>query len=211
MTVLLTSPELRAVHPRGRRAVRRGKTNERRRLARQDLLAARLAQLHCIRALLNDAITLVSSGWVQHDWFACTDEQGQRHKVTAHNIHVVTGRPVFGACLVGAIVYAGGGPSAAHTQLVQRTLDLTWHALHEDERRPVQWCPAPAIRTAHVRDLTRWNDQLERTAVQATALLHSAVRTANSQTELLRAHETVAPFASGPPELPQDRNGFRDV
>lgn len=79
-------------------------------------------------------------------------------------------------------------PPAAKPQLVQRTLDLTWHALHEDERRPVQWCPAPAIRTAHVRDLTRWNDSHERTAWQVTGLLRSAMRTANAPTELVRAH-----------------------
>jgi hypothetical protein len=23
----------------------------------------------------------------------------------------------------------------------------------------VRWCPAPSIRMAHVRDLTRWNDR----------------------------------------------------
>lgn len=185
---VLTSPSLRSAHPSSRRVVRRARSDERRRLARQDRVAARLAELHCIRGLLGDAITVVSSGWVQHGWFAVIDERGSPRTITAHDLHVLTRHPVSGACLVGAIVHAAGGPSTAHTQLVQRTLDLTWHALHEDERQPVQWCPAPAVRTAHVRDLTRWNDSRERTACQVTALLHSAVRTANAQTELLRTH-----------------------
>lgn len=189
MSVLTSpSPGLRSVLPRGRRVARRPEKRERRRLAQQDRLAARLAELHCIRALLADAITVVSAGWVQHGWFAVTDEHGQRCTITAYDLHVLTSRPVSGACLVGAVVHAGGGPSAAHTQLVQRTLDLTWHALHEDEREPVQWCPAPAIRTAHVRDLTRWNDSRGRTAGEVKALLHAAMRTANTQSEMFRAH-----------------------
>jgi hypothetical protein len=76
---------------------------------------------------------------------------------------------------------------------VQRTLDLTWHALYEGEGRPVRWCPAPAIRAAHVRDLTRWNDDVERNSGQVTALLHSAVRIANRQTDLLRQAGTGSP------------------
>lgn len=186
MSVDLTSQVLRSAHPSGH-VMRRADRRERQRLAQQDRLSAQLAELHLIRLLLDEAISVVSHGWVQHSWFAVIDQRGQRMKVTAQNIHVVTGRPVSGACLVGAIVHAGGGPSAAHTQLVQRTLDLTWHALYEDESQPVQWCPASAVRMAHVRDLTRWNDRLERTAPQVTALLHSAVRTANAQTGLVRA------------------------
>lgn len=187
MSVELTSPRPRLIDPGGRRVVRRASRSDRRRLARQDRLGAHLAELHRIRATLEGAITVVGSGWVQHGWFTVTDEQGERRRVTAHDVHVVGGGPVSGACLVGAIVHAAGGPPAVHTQLVQRTLDLTWHALHEDERQPVQWCPAPAVRTLRTRDLTRWNDHRDRTAVQVTALLGSAIRTANAQTELLRA------------------------
>jgi len=182
----LTSPEVRSAHRIGRPVTRRAKRSERRRLTQQDRHAAHLAELHCIRGVLADAIAVVSAGWLQHDWFAVTDEHGHRRRVAAHNVHVVAGADVSGACLVGAIVHAAGGPSETHTQLVQRTLDLTWHALYEGVRRPVRWCPAPAIRTAHVRDLTRWNDQHERTADAVVELLHSAVQTATVETERLR-------------------------
>jgi hypothetical protein len=172
----------------GRRIVPRPDRRERRRRARQDRLAARLAELYCIRALLADAATVVSAGWLQHHWFAVTDTQGKRSTVSAYNLHLTADRPVSDACLVGSIVQAAGGPSTVHSQLVQRTLDPTWHALYEDTQEPVRWCPAPPIRTAHVRDLTRWNDRPGRTAEQVVDFLRSAQLTAEHQAELLRVH-----------------------
>jgi hypothetical protein len=67
---------------------------------------------------------------------------------------------------------------------VQRTLDLTWHALNEGPRQPVRWCPAPPIRAAHLRDLTRWNDHHQRTSQHVSALLDAAVCIADSQIQL---------------------------
>jgi hypothetical protein len=187
VSVDLTVPPVRTLClPVGRRAAR----SERRRLARHDRVAAQLAELHCIRALVGDAITVVRSGWVQHDWFAVAGQHGE-HRVSAYDIHLVTSRPVSGACLVGAIVHAGGGPTEVRSQVVQRTLDLTWHTLHEDRTHPVQWCPSPPTRTAHVRDLTRWNDHPDRTADDVTALLRSAIHTAQAQTNLLHARHSV--------------------
>jgi hypothetical protein len=190
-----------ALRSRSRREVRLARRGERRRLARDDQVAARLAELQLIRGVLEDAVTVVSAGWVQHGWFAVTDDQGRRRTVTAHNLDVATGIPVSAACLVGSIVHAGGGPHQARSQLVQRTLDLTWHALYQGSQQPVRWCPAPAIRAAHVRDLTRWNDDVDRTAGQVTALLQTAIRTADVQTDLLRHPEDSRGGARG------DRDG----
>jgi hypothetical protein len=148
---------------------------------------SQLAELFRIRAVLAEAATLVSSGWVQHGWFSTADPSGQQRVVTAHTMGAMTDEPVSGACLVGAIVHAGGGPAAVHTQLVQRSLDLTWHTLYEDPHEPVRWCPAPSTRMAHVRDLTRWNDRPDRTSTQVSHLLHQAIGTAQAQTALLRA------------------------
>lgn len=160
---------------------------ERRRLARQDRVSARLAELHCIRSLLDKAVTVVDAGWVQHSWFTVSDAQGKTRMVTAHNITVVSDQPVAGACLVGAVVHAAGGPSMVRTQLVQRSLDLTWHTLYGDERQPVRWCPPPAIRMANVRDLTAWNDHPGRTASEVQTLLRSAAQTTRTQAELASA------------------------
>ena len=148
---------------------------------------SRLAELHQIRAVLAEAATLVSLGWVQHGWFSVSSPSGQQRVVTAHSMDAIYDEPVSGACLVGAIVHAGGGPAAVHSQLVQRSLDLTWHTLYEDARQPVRWCPPPALRMAHVRDLTRWNDRSQRTSTQVTDLLDEAVGIADAQTALLRA------------------------
>jgi hypothetical protein len=165
---------------------RRMRKAERRRLARHDDLAISLLELHDIRAILEETIVLVNVGWIQDAWFAVLDTQGRERKVTAHEVHLANDRPVTGVCLVGGIVYAAGGPTSVQSQLVQRTLDLTWHSLHEDARQPVRWCPAPDIRSAHLRDLTRWNDHPQRTPRQVSALLDAAVGVADSQIRLRR-------------------------
>ena len=178
MSAVVTSPGPTHVRPLGWRARRRQQKQERR----------RLAELHAIRALLEQAVQVVSSGWVQGAWFS-VDTPGGTRPVTAYDLYLVEERPVVGACLVGAVVHAAGGPATVRSQLVQRTLDLTWHALSESEREPVRWCPSPAVRTAHVRDLTRWNDQPQRTAGQVSSLLQSAVHLADAQIETRRAEQ----------------------
>jgi hypothetical protein len=156
-----------------------------RRLTRQlrlrDQTSARLAELHHLAVILNEAADLISSGWLQHSWFAYRDDNGQTKTVTAYNVNEMAGRPVIGACLVGAIVQAGGGLSKVRTQPVQRALDITWHTLFETTPQPNHWTPAPAIRTLRVRDLTRWNDHPRRTAPQAEALLRRSAAAARSE------------------------------
>jgi hypothetical protein len=148
---------------------------------------SRLAELHRMRALLEQAAVVVSAGWMQNAWLSVVDGRGRVVALTAYDVDRATEEPVSGACLVGSIVHAAGGPRTVHSQLVQRTLDLTWHALHEDERTPVRWCPAPRVRAAHLRDLTRWNDDPRRTAQDVRSLLDRAVRTADLQAEVCRA------------------------
>ena len=98
-------------------------------------------------------------------------------------------RPVTGACLVGAVVQAAGGPATVRSQLVQRTLDLAWHALREDPDRPVEWCPGPRIRMMRVLELTYWNDAAGRTQDEVVDLLLAARRTADVQREMCRAEQ----------------------
>jgi hypothetical protein len=196
VSVDLAVPRQPALPSGGRREIRRARREERRRRARDDQITARLGELHHIRMLLEDAVTVVSAGWVQHGWFAVADDRGRPRLVTAHNLHVASEAPVAAACLVGSIVHAGGGPSRVRSQLVQRALDLTWHALYESQQEPVRWCPAPVIRAAHLRDLTRWNDDSDRTAGQVTELLRTAIRTAEVQADLLR-HQRQSAVAGG--------------
>lgn len=153
-----------------------------RRLTRQlrlrDETSARLAELDNLADILNQAADLISEGWLQHSWFAYLDDNGRTKTVTAYNVNEMAGRPVVGACLVGAIVQAGGGLSKVQTQAVQRALDLTWNTLYATAAEPNHWTPAPVVRAQHVRDLTRWNDNPRRTAPQAEALVRRSAATA---------------------------------
>ena len=156
-----------------RRERRRDRRDERRRLKRQDRVSAQRAQLYAISALLEQAAVVVSHGWVQGSWFNVATARGEHH-VTAYDLHRAVDEPVIGACLVGSVVHAAGGPRTVRSQLVQRTLDAVWHALHEDPDRAVRWCPGPQRRMLHVLELTVWNDTPGRTQDEVVGLLRSA-------------------------------------
>jgi hypothetical protein len=161
----------------------RERRRQRARLAERDRRSARLAELHRIADLARRAAALVESGWVQNAWFAVADERGRRTGITAHGLALLADRPVVGGCLVGAVVQAGGGLPAAPTQLVQRTLDLTWHALVAGEGEPVRWRPDPAARMQRLQGLTRWNDDPARVRDDVTALLRSVERAADREAD----------------------------
>jgi hypothetical protein len=165
------------------RPARSERKAERRRLKQHDALSRQLAELHAIRTLLGQAADVVRAGWVQGAWFTVATADGKR-AVTAYDLPVVEDLPVAGACLVGAIVQAGGGPAAVRSQLVQRTLDLTRHTLREDSDRPVQWCPGPRMRMLGLLELTRWNDAPGRTRGQVVELIQAAQRTVDVQREM---------------------------
>ncbi len=153
-------------------------------------MSAQLAQLHVIRGLLERATETVLRGWVQGAWFA-VDVDGRSRVVTAPEVRLTADHPVTGACLVGAVVQAGGGPGAVRSQPVQRALDLIWHSLREDTGRPVRWCPGPPVRTMQVLDLTHWNDAPGRTRGDVVELLRLSVATADAQRQRCRSEQAV--------------------
>ncbi|PZE69811.1 hypothetical protein [Curtobacterium sp. MCBD17_021] len=146
-------------------------------------LEADQAELADLQRVLSDARAVVERGWIQHAWFAYLDDRGRTRTASSAAATEVTGRPLVGACLVGAVVDVAGGPHAVHAQPVQRSLDLVWHALAVSEGSPVTWCPAPDVRMARVRDLTRWNDSGGRTAEQVAGLLLTAERVAVQESD----------------------------
>lgn len=183
--LLRDRPPLRDTPPR-----RRERKRLQRALAAQDRRGAKLAELRCVDALLADATHLVERGWLQHGWFAYVDASGSRHLVTGcspRTARTVSPDQVVSACLVGAIVYAAGGPAQARSQLVQRTTDLTWHASFRGASDPIRWCPSPAERAGHLMDLVRWNDGPDRTAHDVTTLLGRARVLACAEAERTRA------------------------
>lgn len=188
------SPSLPATAPAVTPASSRGsfrrwldRLADRRDAARVRRIDAQLAELDALERLLGDARTVIEHGWIQHAWFAYLDERGRTRKASSAAAMDVAGRPLVGACLVGSVVYAAGGPHAVHSQPVQRALDLVWHALATEEGAPVMWCPAPDIRMGRVRDLTSWNDAPARTSGDVTGLLLTAERVAMHESERLSA------------------------
>ncbi|WIB60130.1 hypothetical protein DEJ13_17085 [Curtobacterium sp. MCLR17_007] len=163
----------------------------RRAAARVRRAEAELLELADLERLLSGARAVIERGWIQHAWFAYVDEKGRTRKASSAAAMDVAGRPLVGACLVGAVVYAAGGPHAVHSQPVQRALDVVWHALAADEGAPVLWCPAPDVRMGRVRDLTSWNDAPSRTSADVAGLLLTAERVAVTESEHVR-ERTVA-------------------
>jgi hypothetical protein len=180
------------------RCGRRQRRAARRRLRRQDSVSSHLAELHAVHDLLERGAEVLGAGWLQRGWFTVMTADGLQ-AVTAYNLDDAVEHPVVGGCLVGSVVQAAGGPAAVHTQLVQRTLDLLWHTLREDQDRPVRWCPDPQTRTLRVLDLTRWNDSPSRTHGEVVALLLAARQTAGRERDRYRAeHLQLASETSRP-------------
>ena len=157
-------------------------------LKRRDAVSGRLAELCAIEGLLDQAADVVSAGWVQGAWFTVATAEGSR-AVTGHDVGLASDRPVTGACLVGAVVQAAGGPATVRSQLVQRTLDLVRHALKEEADRPVRWCPGPRLRMLGVLELTHWNDAPGRTKSEVVDLLAVARQTAEMERHRCRAEQ----------------------
>jgi hypothetical protein len=183
----LTTP-VRPVQTPQRKTLRE-RIAERRLLSRRDRLTARLLELHEIAILTERARAVIEGGWVQRGWYRYRDsvepsDQGERdQEQRSHRIH----REIEGACLVGAIVHAGGGRKAFTSQPVQRALDLTWNTLYGVDGDSLAWCPPPAVRLSHARDLTRWNDRPSRTRAEVLDLLTATHAEAERLSELIRS------------------------
>ena len=116
--------------------------------------------------------------------FAHHTERDELRATTGRNAFRNNGRPVAGGCLVGAITHAGGGLATVDGQPVQRAFDLTWHTLFGDHGCPVRYgFQAPAVRTAHLRELIRWNDDPHRTGAEVAALLQAVEQAAEAEIE----------------------------
>ena len=174
------------------RRMRRERRRRRRALAAQDHLSARLAELFRIDALLTEASQVVERGWTQHAWYRYVEPSGASVSVTVCTPRVarrMSENGVAAACLVGAIVHAGGGPTQARGQLVQRTLDLTWHASFRGLDEPVRLSPSSFERLGRAIDLVRWNDRPERTVDDVTALLSRARGVTQAEVQRTKAEQ----------------------
>lgn len=132
-----------------------------------------LAQLNGQLAVLEGARAELEAGWVQGAWWSVTSADGDRRPVTGD----AGGSPahIDGACLVGAL--ARGGPYAGRA--VDAVYDALWASRGQAAARPapdvLPPVPAPEVRLARVRMLTRWNDQAERTQEEVLAVVDRAI------------------------------------
>jgi hypothetical protein len=132
-----------------------------------------LAQLNGQLAVLEGARAELEAGWVQGGWWSVISADGDRRLVTGD----AGGGParINGACLVGAL--ARGGPYAGRA--VDAVYDALWASRGQATARPVPGglppVPAPEVRLARVRMLTRWNDQAERTQEEVLAVVDRAI------------------------------------
>ncbi|GAB7004343.1 hypothetical protein JCM18899A_18160 [Nocardioides sp. AN3] len=164
----------------------------RRALRAQDRVSATLAELFAMDGVLAEARRLVEQGWMQHGWFTYVGPSGEHVAVTACTPRAarrLASHEVTGACLVGAIVHAGGGPSQARSQLVQRTLDVTWHALFRTRDDYIRWCPPALERAGHMIDLVYWNDHTDRRRDDVVGLLDRARDLLGGEVERSRARQ----------------------
>ena len=165
---------------------RRGARQRRRAAERAARTAAARAELHGILEVLVEARALLGRGWVQGTWFAVRPA-APLAKVAGPGQERAGAEP--SACLVGAVALAAGGRAAVRGQRAQRSLDLLWHTLHRaTDPGPVRWCPAPAVRTLQVQDLTRWNDTSGRSLEEVRALLDAAIGRVHRELEVSDAH-----------------------
>jgi hypothetical protein len=186
MSTLIAPTHRSTRRTRSGRPTWRERRAERRRLRRLDDLSAQLAELPRISALLARATEVLDTGWIQGAWFAVAAPGGRR-SVTAYDLSLAEDLPVVGACLVGSVIEAAGGPSMVRSQLVQRSLDLTWHVLREEPGQPVRWCPGPRVRMMSVLELTYWNDAPDRRRGEVVGLLVAAQHAADVEQERCRA------------------------
>jgi hypothetical protein len=148
-----------------------------------------LAQLNGQLAVLEGARAELEAGWVQGGWWSVTSADGDRQLVTGD----AGGSPahIDGACLVGAL--ARGGPYAGRA--VDAVYDALWASRGQAAARPAPGglppVPAPEVRLARVRMLTRWNDQAERTQEEVLAVVDRA--TSATIMDLMSAPRPPAP------------------
>jgi hypothetical protein len=136
-----------------------------------------LDQLNRQLAVLEGARSELEVGWVQGGWWSVTSADGNKRLVTGYTA-AGGGSPdhVDGSCLVGALARAGS-PSD-----VGRAVDAVYDALWASRDQPgaardggLPPVPAPGVRLARVRTLTRWNDEAGRTQEEVLTVVDRAI------------------------------------
>jgi hypothetical protein len=150
-----------------------------------DVEAARHRRQEEVLEVLAGARSIVEHGWVQDAWFAVrprSQHVAAPAAVRASSSPDLDRDDLVGACLVGAVVHAvrrrHPGDARAEIDGVGPVVDVLWDGLQELRGLggPGVAGPAaaPAVHAARVHDLTRWNDQRDRSRSDVLGLLDRA-------------------------------------
>jgi hypothetical protein len=131
-----------------------------------------LAQLNRQLSVLEEARAELEVGWVQGGWWTVSSRDGSPRLIDGYAAAGGIPAHVDGACLVGALVRAGG-PDAGRA--VDAVYDALWASRGQPDLPGPRPVPSPDVRVARVRTLTKWNDQAERTQADVLALVDQAI------------------------------------
>ena len=131
-----------------------------------------LDQLDRQLAVLEGARAELEAGWVQGGWWSVSSRDGSPRLVNGYAAAGGTPDHVDGACLVGALVRAGG-PDAGRA--VDAVYDALWASRGQPGLPGPRPVPSPDVRLARGRTLTQWNDRAERTQAEVLALVDQAI------------------------------------
>jgi hypothetical protein len=140
-----------------------------------------------VRALLEDARTVIQRGWLQDAWFLVQGRRGRLRPIRPGHLGRIDHTKVTAACLVGAIIHAGWRHRTAAPGAPAPTgsaLDAVWHTLNKSATAGPSL--SPWERAARSRDLSRWNDVPHRRREDVLALLDTAIFRTYGSTEILQ-------------------------
>jgi hypothetical protein len=151
-----------------------------------DVVAFRLRQLDEVLEVLAAARSVIEHGWVRDAWFAVRPRSQPVSAPAAvrvsSSLSPLDRDDLVGACLVGAVVHAvrqrHPGDARAQVDGVGPVVDVMWDALQESRGlggpAVAGRVAPPAVRAARIHDLTRWNDQRDRSRSDVLGLLDLA-------------------------------------
>jgi hypothetical protein len=147
-----------------------------------DAVAFRLRQLDEVLEVLAAARTVIEQGWVRDAWFAVRPRSRPVAARVSSSLPCLDRDELVAACLVGSVVHAvrqrHPGDARAEVDGVGPVVDVMWDALQElrglGGSGVAGRAAAPAVRAARIHDLTRWNDQRDRSRSDVLGLLDLA-------------------------------------
>ncbi len=129
-------------------------------------------------AVLTAARGVLQRGWVQNAWYVMQGPDGRRRTLAPTCLVPVAHSEVVQVCVLGAVLHAAWQQSP-RPEHAGPAIDALWCTLYgisdASTGDPVGPVTAPPVRNARARDLSRWNDEPQRTKEEVLRLLDQTV------------------------------------